>query len=255
MTHPTQDLTGLTAVVTGGSRGIGQGMALALAAAGADLVITARSEPSAAATAEAVRRMGRSCRVVALDLSQGRNVVETAAADIWTATGAIDVLVNNAGSVLYKPALDTTEDDWREALDTNLSGLFWSCQAFGRRMLERGRGKIINVSSDIGIRGEPGWAAYSASKGGVVALSKTLAWEWAPKVTVNIIAPGPFFTDANRLAFDQPEVLDAVNARVPLGRVGDPARDIGPLTVLLAGPGSDFMTGAIFRVDGGICRS
>ena len=122
-------------------------------------------------------------------------------------------------------------------------------------MLRQGGGKIVNVASDIGIRGEAGWAAYSASKGGVVSLSKSLAWEWAPEITVNIIAPGPFYTDANRPAFDIPEVIEAVNARVPLGRVGDPAADLGPLAVLLCGPGSDFMTGAVFRVDGGICRS
>jgi 2-deoxy-D-gluconate 3-dehydrogenase len=122
-------------------------------------------------------------------------------------------------------------------------------------MLERGRGKIVNVSSDIGIRGDALWAAYAATKGAVVSLSKSLAWEWAPAVTVNIIAPGPFDTPANAPAFNIPEVMEAVNARVPLGRVGDPEADLGPLAVLLAGPGSDFMTGAVFRVDGGICRS
>ena len=123
-------------------------------------------------------------------------------------------------------------------------------------MIRQGKGgSIVNVSSVSGIVGSPGTCAYSASKGGVVALSKSLAWEWAPAVTVNIVAPGPFMTDANRPAFDVPEVLESVEARVPLGRVGDPAGDLGPLAVLLAGPGSDFMTGAVFRVDGGICRS
>ena len=122
-------------------------------------------------------------------------------------------------------------------------------------MLERGAGKIVNIASDMGIRGAPGWSAYSATKGGVVALSKSLAWEWAPAVTVNIVAPGPFDTPSNAPAFPIPAVIEEVNAQVPLGRVGDPRRDLGPLAVLLAGPGSDFMTGAIFRVDGGICRS
>jgi NAD(P)-dependent dehydrogenase (short-subunit alcohol dehydrogenase family) len=240
--------------VTGGSRGIGRGMAVALAEAGADLVITSRSAEGAAETARLVEERGRRCRVVPLDLAAGRKAIEEAAELIWGETG-IDALFNNAGNVLYQPALETDEEQWNDVIATNLSGLFWSCQSIGRRMVECGRGKIVNVASDIGIRGEVGWAAYSASKGGVVALSKSLAWEWAPKVTVNIIAPGPFYTDANRPAFDMPEVMEQVNARVPLGRVGDPQADLGPLAVLLAGPGSDFMTGAIFRVDGGICRS
>jgi 2-deoxy-D-gluconate 3-dehydrogenase len=122
-------------------------------------------------------------------------------------------------------------------------------------MLASGGGKIVNLASDMGIRGEEGWAAYSATKGGVVALSKSLAWEWAPKVTVNIVAPGPFDTPSNAQAFSIPEVLEQVKGRVPVGMVGDPEAHLGPLAVLLAGPGSDFMTGAVFRVDGGICRS
>lgn len=251
----SQALLGRTVVVTGASRGIGRGMALDLARAGADLVITARTKDAAMETAQAVATEGRSCHVVALDVSHGRAAIEAGVEEIWAATGGIDAVFNNAGSVLYKPALETNEEDLAEVLATNLSGVFWSCQSFGRRMLERGRGKLVNVASDIGIRGEAGWAAYSASKGGVVAMSKSLAWEWAPHVTVNIVAPGPFYTDANRPAFDIPEVIEEVNARVPLGRVGDPQADLGPLAVLLAGSGSDFMTGAVFRVDGGICRS
>lgn len=247
-------LSGRTVVVTGGSRGIGRAMAVAVAEAGADVVVTARSLDAAAATRAAIEGLGRRCDVALLELAAGKAAIDAAADAIWQQAGGVDVVVNNAGNVLYKPALETGEDEWGDVLATNLSGLFWSCTAFGRRMAERG-GKIVNIASDIGIRGETGWAAYSASKGGVVALSKSLAWEWAPKITVNIVAPGPFMTDANLPAFAIPEVLDQVSARVPLGRVGDPAHDLGPLAVLLAGPGSDFMTGAVFRVDGGICRS
>jgi 2-deoxy-D-gluconate 3-dehydrogenase len=238
-------LAGRKILVTGGTKGIGRGMAVALDNAGAEVIVTGRS----GAGQDPVGRF------VPLDISAGRAAIEQAAERLWTETGGIDVLFNNAGSVVMKPALDTEEEDWRALLDTNVSGLFWACQSFGRRMLERGRGKIVNVSSDIGIRGEANWAAYAATKGAVVSLSKSLAWEWAPAVTVNIIAPGPFDTPANAAAFSIPEVMEMVNGRVPLGRVGDPEADLGPLAVLLAGPGSDFMTGAVFRVDGGICRS
>ena len=232
-------------LVTGGTKGIGRGMAEALAGAGAEVIVTGRSEPGP-------NPVGR---FVPLDLAAGRAAIEQTVERLWAETGGIDAVFNNAGSVVMKPALETDEEDWAQLVETNLSGLFWACQSFGRRMLERGRGKIVNVSSDIGIRGEANWAAYAATKGAVVSLSKSLAWEWAPAVTVNIIAPGPFDTPANAPAFQIPEVMEMVNARVPLGRVGDPEADLGPLAVLLAGPGSDFMTGAVFRVDGGICRS
>lgn len=241
-----------TIVVTGGARGIGRGMAEALAEAGAKVVITARS---AGAAERAASEIGANCVGAAFDLSSGRGGVERAVDEIWSRAGRIDTVINNAGAVAMKPALETTETEWDDLIRTNLSGLFWSCQSFAKRMLAAGGGKIVNVASDIGIRGEVNWAAYSASKGGVVALSKSLAWEWAPKVSVNIIAPGPFMTDANRPAFDDPDILAAVSARVPLGRVGDPRTHLGPLAVMLAGEGSDFMTGAVFRVDGGICRS
>lgn len=248
-------LAGRTVLVTGASRGIGRGMALALAEAGADLAVTARSAAALAETKAAIERLGRRCLAAELELGRGSAPIEAFADRVWRETGGIDVVLNNAGVVPYKPALETTDDEWDHALATNLSGLFFSCRAFGRRLLERGRGKIVNVASDIGIRGEVNWSAYSASKGGVVALSKSLAWEWAPRVTVNVMAPGPFYTDANRPMFDMPEIRSAVEQRVPLNMIGDPGAHLGPLAVLLAGPGSDFMTGAVFRVDGGICRS
>lgn len=255
MTDATQPLRGKTVLVTGASRGIGRGMALALAEAGADLVITAREADALTDTAREAERLGRACLRVPLELTGGSKAIEQFATRVWRETGGVDVLFNNAGLVLYKPCLETTDEEWQLALETNLSSLFYSCRSFGRRMLERGRGKIVNVASDIGIRGEVNWSAYSASKGGVVSLSKCLAWEWAPKVTVNVVAPGPFYTDANRPMFDQPEIRSAVEQRVPLNAIGDPHAHLGPLAVLLAGTGSDFMTGAVFRVDGGICRS
>lgn len=246
------DLTGRTILVTGASRGIGRGMAEALAEAGARLIVTARSREDADATAKA---LGGGAVGLPFEASAGRDSIDAFAQEAWDAAGAIDVVFNNAGSVVMQAALETDEATWESIITSNLSGLFWSCQSFGRRMLERGRGKIVNVASDIGIRGDAMWAAYAASKGGVVSLSKSLAWEWAPKVTVNIIAPGPFDTPSNAPAFAVPEILAAVKERVPVGMVGDPREHLGPLAVLLAGTGSDFMTGAVLRVDGGICRS
>ena len=248
----SMDLQGRTILMTGGSRGLGYGMAQALSDAGAQVFITARSAEDAEAAA---KQIGGNTKGLTYEAAVGESGHEEFAADAWDQAGGFDVVFNNAGSVAMAPALDTDEEAWAKMVATNLSSVFWSCKSFGRRMLEAGGGKIINIASDIGIRGEENWSAYSAAKGGVVAMSKSLAWEWAPKVTVNVIAPGPFDTPSNAPAFSVPEILDHVKQRVPLGIVGNPETHLGPLAMLLAGEGSDFMTGAVFRVDGGICRS
>jgi NAD(P)-dependent dehydrogenase (short-subunit alcohol dehydrogenase family) len=239
-------------LVTGGSRGIGRGMAEALAEAGATLVVTARSTADAE---EAARQLGPGVIGLAFEAASGAAAIESFAQEVWSRTGGVDVVFNNAGGGKKIAALETSEEALDRTIASNLTGLFLSCQSFGKRMLDRGHGKIINLASDLGIRGGANWAAYAASKGGVVALSKSLAWEWAPTVTVNIIAPGPFDTPGNAGAFSKPEVLEMVKANIPLRMVGDPREHLGPLAVLLAGTGSDFMTGAVFRVDGGVGRS
>jgi 2-deoxy-D-gluconate 3-dehydrogenase len=247
-----QALEGRTILVTGGSRGIGRGMAEALAGAGADVVVTARSTRDAE---EAARQIGGGAIGLAFETTSGAAAIENFAEEVWSRTGGVDVVFNNAGGGKKIAALETSEEALNSMISSNLTGLFLNCQSFGRRMLTRGYGKIINVASELGIRGGASWAAYAASKGGVIALSKSLAWEWAPRITVNVVAPGPFDTPGNAGAFSTPEVLAIVKSHVPLGVVGNPREHLGPLAVLLAGPGSDFMTGAVFRVDGGIGRS
>lgn len=246
-------LQGKTVVVTGGSRGLGRAMALACAREGGDVGITGRARGAMAETARQIRELGRRCVEIELEVTDSAAVTR-AAGRFWSELGPVDVLFNNAGSNFFKPALDTTDEEWARVLDVNLTGVFYACRAFGRRMKERGRGKIVNISSEFGVRGDANWAAYAAAKGGVIVLSKSLAWEWAPAVTVNVIAPGAFYTDLTRPMLDQDFVADIVRKATPLGRWAQP-EEIGPLAVLLAGPGSDYMTGTVIRLDGGIVRS
>jgi len=246
-------LDGKTVLVTGGSRGLGGSIAYSCAEEGADLVITGRDKAALDATADRIRSLGRLCMAVELEVTDSA-AVEEAANRVWSEMGTVDVAFNNAGTNFFGPTLDTSDDDWHRVIEVNLSGAFYCCRAFGKRMLEQGRGKIINTSTDLGIRGFANAAAYSASKGGLIALSKSLAWEWAPTVTVNVIAPGPFYTDLTKPALDQPEMAAGLKAAIPLGRWGQPS-ELGPLAVLMAGQGSDFMTGTVIGIDGGIMRA
>ncbi|MGL3149027.1 SDR family NAD(P)-dependent oxidoreductase [Microbacterium sp. A82] len=257
MFNSTGNGTGLplrnrTVVVTGASRGLGRSMARAVSAAGARVVVTGRDMAALEETVQLIRGEGGDPMALALDITDSD---ATAVVDqIWTETGGIDAVFANAGISLMKPALETTAVEFAALMDTNATGTFRILQAFGARMLAQGHGKLVTVTSDIGIRGSEGWVAYAASKGAVIAMTKTLAWEWAPTLTVNSIAPGAFATDINAHLFAVPEIIDAVEKAAPLGRVGK-ADEIGPLAVFLAGTGSDFMTGQIISLDGGIQRS
>ena len=245
-------LTGRTALVTGGNRGLGRAMALALAEAGADIVIWGRDTAALDRTAAEVRAVGRECLAQVVEVTDSTQVA-SAAAEAWERPGGVDVAFNSAGVLLLASAVDTADADWEAVMGANLTGTFYCCRAFGGHMLAQGHGKIINIASNFGLHGGANWSAYSASKAGVVALSKSLAWEWAPTVTVNVIAPGAFYTDMNSHLLDVPEIMSVVEANTPLGRVGDPP-ELGPLAVMLAGPGSDFMTGAVISVDGGVIK-
>jgi 2-deoxy-D-gluconate 3-dehydrogenase len=243
-------LSGKTAVVTGGSRGLGREMSLALARAGAVVYAGGQTHEALAETISLASDASGRVEPLPFDVTDAR-AVEAAAESVAEKSGSADVLINSAGVALMKPSLDTTDLDWGQVIDVNLTGAFYCCRAFGRHMVAAKKGRIINVASDIGIRGLAQWTAYAASKGGLISLTKSLAWEWAPDVTVNVLAPGAFLTDLNAgLRESRPGHTEAVAASAALNRWGVPD-EIGPLAVLMASEAVDFMTGSIVSIDGG----
>ena len=244
-------LDGRVALVTGASRGLGRAMALALAEAGADLALMARSRDALEETASAVTALGRRALALPADVA-AEGEVEAAVARAVDAYGGVDVLVNNSGTAVVSALVDTAPAEWRRVLETNLTGAFNCCRAVGPGMIARRRGKVVNVASVLGARGLPGYAAYSASKGGLLALTRTLAVEWARhNIQVNAIAPGWFVTSMNEGAFNDPEIRDRLLRDVPARRTGRPD-ELGALVVYLASPASDYVTGEVVFVDGGL---
>ena len=239
--------------MTGASRGLGRAMAIALARAGAQVAVTGRDQEALRETVQTVEAQGGRAVPYALDVTDPE-AVDAFAARLWSECGPVDVVFANAGISLVRPALQTSNADFLSVLNANVLGAFSTLKAFGRRMGERGSGKLVTVSSDIGIRGSANWVAYGASKAAIISMTKTLAWEWAPALTVNCIAPGAFATDINKHLLAVPDILTGLEHATPLGRVGRP-EEIGPLAVFLAGPGSDFMTAQIISLDGGIQKS
>lgn len=247
------DLTGRTALVTGANTGIGQGIALALAQAGADIAAVGRSP--ADETAEQVRALGRRCELVSADLSSIEpvtQVVDTVVAKL----GRLDILVNNAGIIRREDALDFSEEDWDAVMDTNLKTLFFLCQAAARHMTgwasqDGKRGKIVNIASMLTFQGGIRVPSYTASKSGVGGLTKLMANEWAPRgINVNAIAPGYIATN-NTAALQADETRNRqILERIPEQRWGDPA-DIGGAAVFLASRAADYVQGHILAVDGG----
>ncbi len=247
MTTPF-DLSGKVAVVTGANTGIGQGIALALAAAGADIAAVGRTP--AEETIEKVRALGRRAEIVSADLSTiepvGR-VVDEAVDKL----GSIDILVNNAGIIRRADSLDFTEADWDEVIDTNLKSVFFLCQAAARHMVNHGGGKIINIASMLTFQGGIRVPSYTASKSGIGGLTKLLANEWAGRgINVNAIAPGYIATN-NTAALQADETRNRqIMERIPAGRWGSPA-DMGGAAVFLASSAADYVQGHILAVDGG----
>ncbi|MBI2131302.1 MAG: glucose 1-dehydrogenase [Candidatus Tectomicrobia bacterium] len=244
------DLIGKTALVTGGGTGLGRVMALALTEAGADVAVAARRRERLEAAAAEIRALGRSAAVIEFDLTNPADVTRVVA-EAESTLGPLDILVNNSGVSGEGWAAELPLERWDQVMATNLRGAFLMCQAAGRGMIERKGGSIVNVASVAGMIGVRMLAAYSASKGGLIQLTRTLALEWARHgVRVNALAPGYFLTDLNREHFSTEAGERMVRNHIPMGRLGQPPELAGAV-VFLASGASSFMTGAVLTVDGG----
>lgn len=244
-------LDGKTALVTGARRGLGKAMAIALAEAGADIVGTsAAMESEGSEVARAVEARGRSFRGYACDLGD-RTSVYAFIERVRAECPPIDILVNNGGAILRKPAAEHPDDYWDKIIEIDLSAQFLLAREFGRGMLERGGGKIIFTASLLSFQGGITVPGYAAAKGGVAQLTKALANEWAARnVQVNAIAPGYIATDNTAALRADPVRNPAILARIPAGRWGEP-EDLAGAVVFLASPASNYISGTILTVDGG----
>ncbi len=252
MSHNLFDLSGKTALVTGCSRGLGQYFGRALAAAGADLVITARRKDDLTDFQQQIEAMGRKAYPVGLDVRDHASI-EAMADEAMERAGKIDILVNNAGCNVRKPATDISWDDWNLVLETNLRGMFFVSQAIvSRSMIPAGYGRIINIGSVTCVAGYAGLAPYCASRGGVKQMTMSLADDWGQYgITVNCLAPGWFKTSQNAVMYENKEWVDYLCDRIPLKRPGQPA-DLDGAVVFLASDASTYVTGQTLLVDGGI---
>jgi 2-deoxy-D-gluconate 3-dehydrogenase len=245
------DLTGKVAVVTGGNGGIGLAMARGLALAGASTIVVGRDQAKSARAVRELSALGRAAHALQADLSDAdgcREMVAQAAA----VHGRLDILVNSAGTSIRKPPQDYALEEWQAVIDTNLTGVFVCCQAAYAHLKAAGQGKIINIGSMMSIFGAPYATPYSASKGAVVQLTRSLASAWArDNIQVNAVQPGWIDTDLTRRARAEVAGLqERVAARTPAGRWGVPG-DLAGVAVFLASSASDFVTGAALPVDGG----
>jgi 2-deoxy-D-gluconate 3-dehydrogenase len=243
------DLTGKVALVTGATRGLGAGMAIALAEAGADVVVHGNSR-SCDETCAAVEKTGRRAAQVKANL-RDRAESDRAIAEAIAAFGQLDILVNNAGTIRRAPAADHGDDDWDMVVEVNLTSVFRLARAAGRHFVAQGRGKIVNIASLLSFQGGVTVPGYAAAKGGVAQLTKALANEWAGKgVNVNAIAPGYMVTDNTAALRADATRYRQILERIPAGRWGDPY-DLGGAVVFLSSAASDYVHGHILTVDGG----
>ncbi|MEJ2716737.1 MAG: SDR family oxidoreductase [Deltaproteobacteria bacterium] len=241
-------LDGEVAVVTGGTRGLGKAMSLALAEAGADIALVSRNANSE--VEEHIRALGRRCVHYAADLTD-RAATTRVVPDLADRMGDVNILVNNAGVIQREEIVEFPESKWDQTVEINLTAAFLLSQAAGRLMLDKGRGKIINVASVLSFQGGLFVPAYAATKHALLGLTRSCSNAWAGRgINVNAVAPGYFETDATEALCKDPERSAALLARVPAGRWGQP-EDLGGTIVFLASSASDFLHGSVVNVDGG----
>jgi len=254
MSYSALELTGKTAVVIGGTSGIGRAIAHGLAEAGADVICTSRRQEQVDTTAAEIEELGRKTLRIASDVAD-RASLENLLAESVKAFGKVDILVNSAGKTKRAPTLDFDEADWNDIMETNLTGTLRSCQVFGRQMLERGYGRIINIASLSTFVSLYEVAAYSASKAAVASLTKSLAVEWSSRgVNVNAIAPGVFRTALNEKLLDETERGREFQMRTPMKRFGK-VEELAGAAIFLASDAASFVSGEILTVDGGFLAS
>ena len=250
MDYPDFSLAGQVAMVTGASQGIGHDLALALAHGGARVVVAARQHERLEALVAEIATAGGEAATVVVDL-RDRTSIEAAVTATVARFGRIDILVNNAGLGTNHDALEATEQEWDALFAVNVRGLFFACQSAGRRMVDQGYGRIVNISSQAGLVGIPRHAAYSASKAAVIGLTKVLALEWGSHgVTVNCVAPTFIRTPGTADRLDQPDFLADVVSRIPVGHVGT-TTDVAGAVIYLASPAAALVTGSVLVIDGG----
>lgn len=254
MNYSALELNGKVAVVIGGTSGIGRAIAHGMAEAGADVIPTSRRMEQVEATATEIEERGRRTLRLASDVSE-RSSLQHVLDENVRAFGKVDILVNCAGRTKRGPTLDFTEEDWDAIIETNLTGTLRACQVFGRHMLERGYGRIINIASLSTFVALHEVAAYAASKAAVASLTKSLAVEWSERgVNVNAIAPGVFRTALNRKLLDETERGREFLLRTPMKRFGK-VEELAGAAVFLASDAASFVTGEVLVVDGGFLAS
>jgi NAD(P)-dependent dehydrogenase (short-subunit alcohol dehydrogenase family) len=246
----SKSLEGKVALVTGASRGLGKAVAIALARADARLILASRDRPSLEKTVEAIKSEGGQATFFQTDVTEETQIEELAKA-VSRDFGRVQILVNNAGMNIRKPATEFTLREWRQVLDTNLTSAFLMCRVFVPLMTGQGFGRILNLTSIMSHIALPGRTAYCASKAGLLGFTKALALELAPeKITVNGISPGPFATEINTPVLQNPELNQQFISRIPLGRWGE-ANEVGSLAVYLCSDDAGFITGTDLLIDGG----